>query len=348
MPRLIAYPGERARYSNPGPEGAAAAPRAMKRTRWAIAFLLALASSLCLGQGYPSRPVRLIVPFPPGGSNDIVGRMIAAQLGERLGQQVVVDNRGGAGGVLGTELAAKAPPDGYTLLLISVAYAFNPALYKKLPYDPQSAFVPVAMLGRGAVALTVNPSLPVNSVQELIALAKAKPGTLNYASAGVGSLQHLASALFMSQAGIDVVHIPYKGGGPAMADVIAGQAQIVMPSMIQVLPHIRSGRLRVLGTSGVKRSASLPEVPTISEAGVPGYEAHNWWGMLAPAGTPQPVIERLRDALEMVLASSETKKRFETEGAEVIRMSPVEFGRFIAVELEKWPKVARQAGIKAE
>ncbi len=313
-----------------------------------LGLLLALFACFSFGQPYPSRPVRLIVPFPPGGSNDIVARMVATQLGERLGQQVVIDNRGGAGGVLGTDLAAKSPADGYTLLLISVAYAFGPALYRNLPYDPERAFAPVGILGSGAAALTVHPSLPVSTVRELIALAKAKPGALNYASAGVGSLQHLACALFMIQAGIDVVHVPYKGGGPAMADVIAGQAQIVMPSLIQVVPHIKSGRLRVLGTSGTRRSAVLPDVPTISESGVPGYEAHNWWGILAPAGTPAPVIEKLHRDLTRVLASRETEKRFETEGAEVVRMTPAEFGGFISAELVKWSRVAREVGIKAE
>ena len=316
--------------------------------RFFLMLFLALLTGLAEGQTYPSRPIRLIVPFPPGGSNDIVARMVATQLGERLGQQVVIDNRGGAGGVLGTDLAAKSPPDGYTLLLISVAYAFGPALYKNLPYDPERAFAPVGILGSGAAALTVHPSLPVNTVQELIALAKAKPGALNYASAGVGSLQHLACALFMIQAGIDVVHVPYKGGGPAMADVIGGQAQIVMPSLIQVVPHIKSGRLRVLGTSGTRRSAVLPDVPTISESGVPGYEAHNWWGLLAPAGTPAPVIEKLHSDLTRVLASRETEKRFETEGAEVVRMTPAEFGGFISAELVKWSRVAREVGITAE
>ena len=317
-----------------------------------IFYFVALAFTFFNGtieaQTYPSKPIRLIVPFPPGGSNDIVGRMIAAQLGERLGQQVVVENKGGAGGVLGTDTAAKSPPDGYTLLLISVAYCFNPSLYKNLPYDQEKAFAPVAMLATGPVALTVHPGVPANTVQELVALAKAKPGSLNYASAGVGSFQHLAGALFMSQAGIDVVHVPYKGGGPAMADVIAGQAQIVLPSMIQVLPHVKSGRLRLLGISGVKRSAVLPDVPTISEAGVPGYEAHNWWGILAPAGTPAPVIDKLHRELTAVLDSRETGKRFESEGAEAVRMSPAQFGSFIVSETAKWAKVSKEAGIRAE
>jgi tripartite-type tricarboxylate transporter receptor subunit TctC len=310
-------------------------------------ILFFLYVEIASAQSYPTRPIRLIVPFPPGGSNDIMARMAATQLGERLGQSVVIENKGGAGGVLGTDIAAKSPPDGYTLLLISVAYAFGPALYKSLPYDPETAFAPVTILGRGPSALTVHPSLPVNSVQDLIALAKAKPGALNYASAGVGSFQHLSCALFMIQAGVDVVHIPYKGGGPAMADVIAGQAQIVMPSLIQVVPHIRSGRLKVLGTSGTKRAAILPDVPTIAET-LPGYESYNWWGILAPAGTPQPIIERIHKETSAVLGSRETEKRFETEGAEAVRMTPAEFGRFISAELAKWSKVAREVGIKAE
>src|SRR5436853_6096358 len=220
-----------------------------------VALALIILSGVTQAQPYPSRPIRLIVPFPPGGSNDIVARMAATQLGERLGQPVLIDNRGGAGGVLGTDLAAKSPPDGYTLLLISVAYAFGPALYQNLPYDPERAFAPVGILGSGAAALTVNPSLPVNTVRELIALAKAKPGALNYASAGVGSMQHLACALFMIQAGIDVVHVPYKGGGRAMADVIPGQAESVMASMIQVVEHSKTGRQERPGMGGNVRSA---------------------------------------------------------------------------------------------
>ncbi|HEX2567031.1 MAG TPA: tripartite tricarboxylate transporter substrate binding protein [Burkholderiales bacterium] len=312
------------------------------------AFFLLLASFSLQAQTYPTHAIHLIIPYPPGGSNDVVGRMIAAQLSERLGQQIVVDNRGGAGGQLGTLAAAKSPPDGYTLLLISVAYAFGPALYKDLKYDPETAFAPITILGRGAAGVCVNPSVPVSNVQELIALAKSKPGQLNYASAGVGSLQHLAGALFMSQAGINVVHVPYKGGGPAMADVIAGQAQIVLPSLIQTMPYIKSGRLKCIATTGSKRSAAVPDIPTVAESGLPGYEAHNWWGMLAPAGTPAPVIGRLHAALNEVLESKETNRRFETEGAEVVRMSPQEFGRFISSELAKWARVAREVGIKAE
>ena len=315
----------------------------MKKWLWTLVFW----SGLAFSQPYPAKPVRLIVPFPPGGSNDIVARMLATQLGEKLGQSVVIENKGGAGGVLGTDQAAKAAPDGYTLLLISIAYAFAPALYKTLPYDPASAFKPITIIGRGPSALTVHPSVPVSTVAELIALAKKNPGKLNYASAGVGSFQHLSAALFIQQAGIDVVHVPYKGGGPAMADVMGGQAQIVMPSLIQVVPHIKSGRLKALGTSGTKRSALLPGVPTIAET-LPGYESQNWWGLLAPAGTPQPVIDRLYGAVSELLQSKETGKRMEAEGAEPVRMTPPEFGRFISAELAKWGKVAREVGIQAE
>jgi tripartite-type tricarboxylate transporter receptor subunit TctC len=316
--------------------------------RCGAALLLATLASVAAAQSYPVRPVRLIIPFPPGGSNDIVGRMIAAQLGDRLGQQVVVDNRGGAGGTIGTELAAKSQADGYTLLLISTAYAFNTSIYKKLPYDPAKSFVPVALLGSGPGVLVVNPALPVNSVAGLIAFAKERPGKLNNASAGVGSFQHLASELFRIQAGIEWLHVPYKGGGPAMMDLMGGQADASVGSLIQMLPHIRSGKLKALGTTGAKRSPVLPDVPTVAEAGVPGYEATNWWGFLAPAGTPPAIVERLHQEVAAVQASAETKRRFDTEGAEALQMSPAEFGAFIMAETAKWARVVKEAGISAE
>jgi tripartite-type tricarboxylate transporter receptor subunit TctC len=330
-------------FVRPGSPASVFRIAAVLTTMLAAAALPATAAA----QAYPSKPVRLIIPFPPGGSNDVVGRMIAFQLSERVGKQVVVDNQGGAGGIIGTEAVARAAPDGYTLLLISVAHAFGSSMYK-LPYDPIGAFAPVSMLGTGPVALCVTAKLPVNSLQDLIALAKAKPGELNYATAGVGSFQHLSSALFKLQSGLDIVHIPFKGGGPAMADTIAGNTQITIGSLIQMLPHIKSGRLRVLGVGSAKRVPALPDVPTISEAGVPGYEATNWWGIVAPAGTPRPVIERLHKELSVILASAETKKRFESEGGEAAHMSPEEFGRFIADETVKWAKVVKEAGIKAE
>ena len=298
-------------------------------------------------QAYPGKPVRLIIPFPPGGSNDVVGRMIAIQLSERLGKGVVADNQGGAGGIIGTDAAARSAPDGHTLLLISVAYAYSASMYK-LPYDPATAFTPVAMLGTGPVVLVVTAKLPVNNLKDLIALAKEKPGQLNYASAGVGSFQHLASSLFKLQSGLDVVHVPFKGGGPAMMDVIAGNTQFSLGSLIQMLPQIKSGRLKALGVGSAKRVPALPDVPTISEAGVPGYEATNWWGMVAPAGTPRPVVERLNKEISVILATAETKKRFEVEGGDAVQMSPEEFGRFIVSETAKWSKVVKETGIKPE
>ena len=310
-------------------------------------FIAAFFPMMAAAQTYPSRPVRLIVPFPPGGSNDVVGRMIAAQLSTRLDKPVIVENQGGAGGLIGTEMAARSQPDGYTLLLISVAYAFIPAIYK-LPYDPATAFTPVAILGAGPVVIAVTSKLPVNSVRELIALAKEKPGELNYATAGVGSFQHLASELFKLQAGVDIVHIPFKGGGPAMMDVIAGNTQIAIGSLVQMLPQIQAGKLKALGVGSAKRIAALPELPTISEAGVPGYEVTNWWGIVVPAGTPWPVTDRLHKELTAVVSSTETKKRFETEGAEPLSLSPDEFGRFIAAETVKWARVVKDAGIRAE
>lgn len=312
----------------------------------ALALLLALAAPAA-AQDYPTKPVRLIIPFPPGGSNDIVGRMIATQLGERLGKQVVVDNRGGAGGVLGTEVAANSAPDGYTLLVVSLAYAVNPALYK-LKYDPLKAFVPIAMLASGANVLTVHPSLPVNSVKELIALAKQKPGELNYASAGSGSFQHLGSELFKVMAGVDIVQVPFKGGGPAMIDVVGGHSQVLLSSLVQTMPHIRSGKLKPLGVGGAKRSGLLPDVPTIAEGGVPGYEMANWWGIVAPAGTPQPIAEKLAKEIAVVLASAETQKQFAAEGAEVVKKTQAEFAAHIEAELDKWQRVVKEAKIKAE
>jgi len=296
---------------------------------------------------YPSRSIRLIVPFPPGGSNDIVGRVIGQQLGERLGKPVVIDNRGGAGGLIGTETAVHAQPDGYTLLVISVAYSYNPAIYK-LPYDPVKAIAPVAQLGTGPNSLVIHPSVPANSVKELIALAKARPGQLNYATAGIGTFQHMSSEMFRIMSGINIVHIPYKGGGPATLAVISGQAQISIGSLLQTLPHIRSGKLKPLGTGGARRSPALPDVPTIIEAGVPGYEANNWWGIVAPAAIPPAIVKRINGEVAAILATPETQKWFVGEGAEAVSRTPDEFRKWILSEMAKWGKVVRQAGIKAE
>jgi tripartite-type tricarboxylate transporter receptor subunit TctC len=316
----------------------------------AIAFglLFVFAASVAsAGEGWPAKPVRLIVPFAPGGSNDIIGRMTAQQLGDRLGKQVIVDNRPGAGGLLGTEAVAKSAPDGYTLLVVSAAYAYNPYIYK-LPYDQEKVFVPVSMIGTGPSGLAVNPSLPVKSAKDLVALAKAKPGQINYASAGPGSFQHLSTELFKQMSGTNIVHIPFKGGGPAMVDVIAGNTQMCMGSLLQMLPHMQSKRLNVIGTGGAKRSPTLPDVPTISESGVPGYEANNWWGIVAPTGTPEAVIARLDKEITVIAASPETKKRLQSEGAEPLHRGPGDFGKFIKTEMNKWGRVVKEAGIKGE
>ena len=312
-----------------------------------FALLLAALCGVASAQSYPSKPVRLIIPFPPGGSNDVVGRAIGQQLGERLGQGVVIDNRGGAGGIIGTEQAAKSPPDGYTLLLISVAFPTSIA-FNRLPQDIMKSFDPVAMLGSGPALLVVPANSPVNSVPELLSLLKQKPGELNASAAGIGSFQHMATELFRLQSKTHFVIVQYKGGGPAMTDVIAGQVQMNLGSLVQMMPHVRSGKLKALGVSGAQRNPAMPEVPTIAEGGVPGFEVTNWWGILAPAGTPQPVLDRLYKEINLILDSPETRKRFELEGAEVSRMKPAEMTAFVAKETEKWTRVVKEAGIKPE
>jgi tripartite-type tricarboxylate transporter receptor subunit TctC len=316
--------------------------------RESLGLLLALLVSVAEAQSYPSRPLRLIIPFAPGASNDIIGRMTAAQLSERLGQPVVVENRTGAGGTIGTAIAAASPPDGYTLLLVSTPFVFSASMYKKLPYDPIKSFVPVAMLGTGVTVLVVYPGLPVRSLQEFIALAKQKPGQLNYVSGGVGSFAHLASELFKTQAGVDIVHVPYKGTGPGGVDVMAGQAQVAFGTIFTWLPHIRSGKVRALGTTGSQRNPALPEVPTFAAAGLPGYEGSNWWGIVAPAGAPPAVLDRLQNELAAIVGSAETKKRFDAEGAEAVQMSAADFGKFIADETAKWARVVKEAGISVD
>jgi tripartite-type tricarboxylate transporter receptor subunit TctC len=309
--------------------------------------LLALAVPAAAQSDYPNRPIRLIIPFPPGGSNDVVGRVIAQHLGDILGKQVVVDNRAGAGGVIGTELASKTAPDGYTLLGISLAHAVNPWLYK-LPYDPIKAFAPIGIMAKGPVVLSVNPGLPVNSVKELVAMAKQKPGDLQYASAGVGSFQHLSAELFKLTAGVNIMHIPFKGGGPAMTDVMGGHTKVLFSSLVQTTPHIRSGKLRALAVGGTQRSSVLPDLPTVAEAGVPEYASENWWGIVAPAGTPAPIIERLHKALTEAQNNPEAKKYFDNEGATIVKMSTDEFGKFMVSEMNKWEQVVKKGGIKAE
>jgi len=312
------------------------------------ALCCATATSTYAAEDYPSRTVRLIIPFAPGGSNDTIARLLAQHLTDTWGTSVIPDNRAGAGSVVGVEIAAKSQPDGHTMVIISASYAFSSALRKKLPFDPVKSFSPVAKIATGPVVLAVNPSLPAKTVKELIALAAAKPGQLNFASSGVGSAQHLGMELLKTLVKFDVVHVPYKGGGPATLSVMTGDAQISLGSVISLIPHIRSGKLRAIATGGLKRSSALPELPTVDEAGVKGYEASNWWGVLVPAGTSQSIIARLDKEIARFLALDAVKKRFATDGAEPDYMSQAELARFIAEETSKWTRVVRAAGIEPQ
>jgi tripartite-type tricarboxylate transporter receptor subunit TctC len=315
--------------------------------RLLLAIILVFCAALAQAQTYPAKAIRLIIPFPPGGSNDVVGRVIAAQLSERLGESVIVDNRGGGGGTIGMNAAAKSPPDGYTLLFVSVGFPVSVAL-GSLPLESLQWYVPVSAVGTGPSLLVVPTSLPVNSLQELLALAKRKPGELNAGAAGVGSFQHLATELFRLQAGIDIVIVQYKGGGPALTDTIAGQVQMNIGSAVQNVPHVRSGKLKALGVGGPHRLEALPDVPTFAEAGLPGAEATNWWGIVAPAGTPAALLDRLQSEVGAILDAPQTQERFQHEGVDVLRMTREQFGQHIAAETAKWTRVVKQAGIKAE
>ena len=311
------------------------------------AVLLLAFSAPVFAQDYPNRPVRLIIPFPPGGSNDVVGRMVAKQLSEKLGQQVFVDNRGGAGGTIGTEAVAKADPDGYTLAIVSIAHAVNPALYT-LHYDPIKSFTPISILATGPNVLVDNPTSPIKSVKDLLRMAKEKPGELDYASAGVGSFQHLGAELFKLEAKVNLTHVPYKGGGPAMQDVIAGHVKIMFSSLVQTTPFIKSGALIALGTGGAKRNPVLPDVPTIAEAGVPGYVGDNWWGIVAPAGLPQPIADKVYKAVQEALKAPELQAQFDREGAATVEMTSAEFGKYIEAEIVKWGRVVKEGHITAQ
>jgi tripartite-type tricarboxylate transporter receptor subunit TctC len=315
---------------------------------FAFVVLAALAGpATAQGVDFPSRALRLVVPFPPGGSNDIVGRFVALRLSERLGQPVVVDNRAGADGIIGTELVTRADADGYTLLIVSSTYTMNPAIHK-LPYDPVKSLAPVARLASGGNVIAVTPSLPVNNIRELIALAKTKAGHVRYASSGIGGFNHFGGELFNMMAGVTLEHVPYKGGGPSMVDVMGGQVEVVFGTLIQALPHIRSGKLKALGVGSATRSPLLPEVPTISEAGVPGYDGGIWWGILTRAGAPTPIIARLNAEINALLRDPEAARRLAAEGAEPVTDTPEAFGKLIAAELVKWERIARQARIRAE
>ncbi len=301
---------------------------------------------LCRAAAWPEKPVRIIIPWPPGGSTDIVGRLLAVELTQRLKQQVIIDNRAGAGGIVGMQLATNAPPDGYTLMLTSTAYGY---LIDKqdVPVDIVKSFAPVALIGLGDSALAVHPSLPVKSVKELIALAKARPGALNYASSGIGGFPHMNTELFKLKTGVDMVHVPFKGGGPAIADVMAGQTQIYLGTLVTVMPFINGGRLRLLALGGSKRNPNLPDVPTISET-VPGYETYIWWGIFAPPATPGAAIARVHAETNNTLDSPGFVKKLDEQGGAPVRMSSAEFGKLMVTETVKWTEVIKAAGIKGE
>lgn len=298
-------------------------------------------------QQWPTKPVRFIIPFPPGGSNDIIGRMLAASLTERLGKQVIVDNRAGGNSIIGSEIVANAPPDGYNMLIVSTAFTVNPIIHK-LPFDPLKSFDWIAMLGVGPNVMAVTQSFPAKSIKELIALAKARPGQILYASTGIGSNAHFSTELFKHMTGTDMIHVPYKGGGPALIDTISGQAQLCLASLLQAIPHIRTNKLRALATSGATRTPILPDVPTIDESGVPGYITQNWWGTVVTRGTPPAVIQRLNTETNAVLKTPEFEKRLRAEAAEPVIKSPDELGKYVAAEMDKWRKLAKLAGIKGE
>lgn len=297
---------------------------------------------------YPNRPIRFIVPLATGGAGDIAARLFGQKLADGLGQQVVIDNRPGAGGVIGADLVAKASPDGYTLLIAGGNHTIFPSLYKNLPYDFIKDLAPISMLAAFPHLLVVNPAVPAKSVKELVALAKAKPGQINYASGGNGSTAHMAAEYFKSVAGINVIHVPYKGTAPALVALIAGEASLAFYSASSVLQHIKAGRLRALATTGERRSPSLPDLPTVAEAGVPGFETSGWVGLLAPAGTPKRIIAKLHGELARILSLPDVKERLAVLDLESVGSAPEEFATFIKKDIVKWAKVVKESGAKVD
>jgi len=311
------------------------------------ALLLLLGSNGVHAQQYPTRPIRLIVAFPPGGSTDIIARVIGQRLGERLGQQVVIDNRGGAGGTIGTELAARANPDGYTLTMGTTStHVVSVAVYSKLPYDPTKDFAPITLVAITPYLLVVNTGVQARTLKEFVSLVKSQPGKLNYASAGNGTTTHLAMEMLKSVAGLDIVHVPFNGNAPANTAVLGGQVQALFGSMPAVLPHAKSGKVRPLAVGTSKRSPSLPDVPTVAESGFPGYEASLWLGFIAPRGTPQPIIDRLHKELTAIVAMPETVEALQRNGADPITNTPEQFAALIKNEIGKYVKAVKAAGMK--
>jgi tripartite-type tricarboxylate transporter receptor subunit TctC len=320
------------------------------RLRWLapLSVALALATGTAVGQGYPTKPIRFVVPYPPGGGTDVVARILNEPLATELGQPIIIENRGGAAGNVGTDIAAKSPADGYTVLFTLSSHTINPKLYDKLPFDVEKDFVPISLAAMIPQILVVHPSVPANSVKELIALAKAQPGKLNYASVGTGSPGHIAGELFKLRTGIDIVHIPYKGGGPAVTDTIGGQVQLLFVSMPAAWQFVKAGRLKAIAVTSARRSVTAPEVPTFVESGVPDFVVDSWYGALAPAKVPPAVVARLNAAFVKVLDMPQVKEKLMAQGAEAAASTPAEFDRVIKDELAKWEYVIRAANIKPE
>jgi len=311
----------------------------------ALALLLAAGSAIAQKSNYPDKPIRFVVPFAPGGGTDIIARVMAQKLSEAFGQSVVVDNRGGAGGTIGAEIAAKSTPDGYTMIMVSGSYAVNAGLYK-LPYDPVNGIDTVSLVGTSPFIVALHPSMPAKSVKELIALAKAKPGSINYASTGTGGITHMATELFRLMSNVDLVHIPYKGTGPALNDLIGGQVQMIFGAILATLPHVKSGKLKGIAVTGPKRSEAAPEIPTVSESGLPGYEVTLWYGVWGPKGLPKEVANRWHAELVKVLQSPEMKSRLANEGLEAVGSTPDEFRAHLKREVAKWAKVIKDAHVR--
>jgi tripartite-type tricarboxylate transporter receptor subunit TctC len=299
-------------------------------------------------QQFPTRPVRLVVPYPPGGANDTVARLIAPRMADQLGHNVVIDNRGGGNTIIGSELVAKAVPDGHTVLIIAAGHTINPSLYPKLPYDTARDFAAVSLVGDGAYVLVAHPSLGVSSTSELIAAARAKPGQIAYASSSIGNLTHLAAEVFNALAGVKMLHVPYKGGGPAMVDLLGGRVGVFFSTVAVARPHLQSGKIKGLGVTTAKRTPALPSIPTIAESGLPGYEVSGWYGLVAPAATPRSAIARLHAAVQSAVRQPDVKDKLLGSGVDVVEMSSADFGRRIVAELVKWEKLVKPLGITPE
>ncbi len=325
----------------------------MRRIEW-LGVLAGMALALgplnaALAQSYPSKPIRVIVPFPPGGTTDILARALGIHLTKAWGQPVPIENRPGAGGNIGADLVAKSPPDGYTLIMGTVGtHAINMSLYSRMPYDTVKDFAPITLVASVPNVLVVHPSMPVKTVRDLIELAKSKPGQINFASSGNGTSIHLAGELFKTMAGVSMVHVPYKGSAPAVADLLGGQVSLMFDNMPSSLPHIKAGKLRGIAVTSARRSPATPELPTIAEAALPGYEASSWFGMLAPAGTPKEIVGKLNHTIVASLQTPEMKERLSSQGAEPVGNTPEEFAAYIQAEIAKWAKVVKASGAKLD